>query len=233
MSIRAIFFDAGDTLLHKWVLKQERFLWLCRQAGIELPADPDRIAAGVAAHERFFQNRRKHVVNVDWFVRLNRTGLAAMGITGDLDALARRIHEAGDQVPDQRFVDPEALPLLEYLRSRGIRLAVVSNWDGSLVNAMRSTGLSGYFDAMLDSDVVGSRKPDTGIFRLACACTGVRAEEAVHVGDSPAADVAGAQAAGVRPVLLDALDLFGEGFEGLPPFDRVTRLADLPALLGL
>ncbi|MDF2630663.1 MAG: HAD-superfamily hydrolase, subfamily variant 3 [Symbiobacteriaceae bacterium] len=233
MTIRAVFFDAGDTLIHRYALKAERFAWLCRQTGLTLPADPARVLAGARAQERFFQDRRKHAdaFSNAWYFRLNQIALAGMGYEGDVDGAAKAILKAVGPMPKTSVVDPEAVPLLGYLRSRGYRLAIVSNWDGTLIDVLRETGLGGYFDAVLDSDVVGSRKPDTRIFDVACAATGVRPEEAVHIGDSPCADVAGALAAGVHPLLLDALDLFGDGFDDLPAFERIALLSDLPAWL--
>lgn len=234
MAIRALFFDAGDTLVYLWALKAERFAWLCRESGLSLPDEPERLLAGARAQERFFQDRRSHTDawSKEWYLRMNRAGLEAMGLEGDLDDLAARIFAFSRTAPRRFEVDPDAPALLEWLRSRGYRLAIISNWDGSLIDALRPTGLAGYFDAVLDSDVVGSRKPDTRMYELACAITGVRPEEAMHIGDSPAADVAGALAAGLRPVLLDALDAFTGGFPGLPPFERVQRLSQLPALLN-
>lgn len=234
MTIRAVFFDAGDTLIHRWTLKAERFAWLCRNGGIRLPDDPARVMAGARAHELFYQDRRKHAdaFSIPWYIRLNRTGLAAMGAEGDLDAMAAATIRAAQGIPKEEVADPEAIPLLDSLREKGYRLAIVSNWDGTLIDYLRRTGLGGYFDAVLDSDVVGSRKPDTRIFEVACAATGVRPGEAVHIGDSPCADVAGALAAGVTPLLLDALDLFGDGYDNLPPFERIGRLSELPAWLG-
>jgi putative hydrolase of the HAD superfamily len=233
MPVRAIFFDAGDTLLHRWVMKTERYPWLCRQAAISLPEDPALLRAGAIAYERFFQDRRKHTDTWSraWWTRLNRSGLAAMGVTGDLDAQANRIGDIMAALPAAHLVDPEAVPLLELLRTQGYRLAVVSNWDGTLVDTLRQTPLAGYFDAVLDSDVIKSAKPDTRIFDIACAATGVQPAEAVHVGDSPGADVAGAQAAGIRPVLLDALNLYSGRFDDLPRFASIQRLSQLPDVL--
>lgn len=233
MTIRAVFFDAGDTLVHRWVLKAERFLWLCEQAG--MPADHEVRRAGAIAQERFFQGRQNHenVWSREWFRRLNRAGLEGLGLAdADLDRLAASIHDLALSLPQgEHALDPEALPLLSELRARGCRLAVISNWDGTLVDALRPTGLGGYFDAILDSQVVGSRKPDTRMFEIACAAAGVRPDEAVHVGDSPGADVAGALRAGVHPVLLDALGAFHtEMIPGLP-CHRIGRLSELPALL--
>jgi HAD superfamily hydrolase (TIGR01549 family) len=234
VTIRAVFFDAGDCLIHRWVMKAERFAFLCREAGLSLPGDPAAILAGARAHERFFQDRRRHADtwSLEWYIRFMRTGLEAMGAAGDLEAAARQIVATSAKRPRHEMVDPEALPLLEYLRAKGYRLAIVSNWDGTLIDTVRACGLAGFFDAVLDSSVVHSDKPDTRMFEIACAATGVRPEEAIHIGDSPCADVAGAQAAGVRPVLLDALDIFGGGFYDLPAFDRIQRLAELPAWLA-
>jgi putative hydrolase of the HAD superfamily len=232
--LRAVFLDAGDTLIHRWVLKANRFAWLCRQASIPLPDDPTRVVEGAAACERFFQDRRRHhdAKQPHWFVRMYLAGLSAMGLEGDLHRLAERIHETARALPETQVVDPEAVPLLEHLRSRGYRLALVSNWDGSLVDLVRRLGLGGYFDAVLDSGVVGRCKPDAHLFHIACAATGVEPQEAVHVGDSPDADVAGAMAAGIHPVLLDALNLFADGFPGLASAIRIRRLSDLPAVLA-
>ncbi len=237
MPVRAVFFDAGDTLVHKWVLKAERFLWLCRQAQTPVPDDPILQREGARAQERYFQNRQQHEDrdSRDWFIRMNRLGLEGMGLSGpDLDALAATILDISKTLPQRSGVlDPEAIPLLKSLRASGYRLAIISNWDGTLVDILRPSGLSGYFDAVLDSDVVGSRKPEARMFEIACAACGVRPEEAVHVGDSPGADVLGALKAGITPVLLDPLDLFSEGYPGLPGrYERIQRLSELPELLA-
>lgn len=214
-------------------MKGERFAWLCQAAGVALPADPARVLAGARAQERFFQDRRKHpdAKSQTWYLRMLATGLQAAGVTEETTALAARIARAVAPLPKTEHVDPEAVGLLEHLRAKGYRLAIVSNWDGTLVDVLRLAGIAGYFDAVIDSAVVGSDKPETRIFEIACAATGVKPAEAVHVGDSPGADVKGALTAGIRPVLLDPLDLFAEGFDDLPAFDRILRLSDLPALL--
>lgn len=59
---------------------------------------------------------------------------------------------------------------------------------------------------VVDSTIVGTAKPDPAIFRHALAVLDLPAEAVLHVGDSAAADVAGAQAAGLAAVHLDPLD---------------------------
>jgi putative hydrolase of the HAD superfamily len=98
---------------------------------------------------------------------------------------------------------------------------VVSNWDCSLSEVLERVGLRGLVDAVVVSAVVGASKPDAAIFQAGLAAAACDAGEAVHVGDSPEADVDGARAAGVRPLLL-ARDGGGD----------LRSLAELPALLS-
>ena len=108
-------------------------------------------------------------------------------------------------------LDPEAPRVIEGLKSRGLRLAVVSNTeDGRLRDALEAAGVADLFDLLVDSHHVGVRKPDPAIFRHALERLGVEAEEAAFVGDSYAHDALPAHALGMRAVLLDPLDLHPE-----------------------
>ncbi len=98
---------------------------------------------------------------------------------------------------------PEAPDVLRELRARGARLVVVSNWDVSLHDALADTGLAPLVDGALSSAEVGARKPDPLIFHRALELAGVAPSEAIHVGDTPEADVEGALAAGIEPILVD------------------------------
>ncbi len=105
------------------------------------------------------------------------------------------------------LLDPDALSILASLRARGIRTAIVSNtpW-GSPAHAWRVElarhGLLAAVDAAVFCTDVGYRKPHPAPIERALNLLGVRAAEAVFVGDDPRWDVAGAQRAGVRPILL-------------------------------
>lgn len=96
---------------------------------------------------------------------------------------------------------------LARLREAGVRLAVVSNSEGTVEAMLNEVGLAGYFHTILDSWVVGVAKPDPGIFHLALKRLGAQASEAVMLGDVPKFDIDGARAAGVRAVLVDPLNL--------------------------
>jgi putative hydrolase of the HAD superfamily len=122
---------------------------------------------------------------------------------------------------------PEAPEALRALRAMGLRLVVVSNWDVSLHERLAETGLAELVDGAVASAEAGVAKPDPAIFALGLARAGVPAEAAWHVGDSLDADVEGALAAGLAPVLLDR----GGGAPGVGAGVRlIGSLAELPPL---
>jgi putative hydrolase of the HAD superfamily len=120
----------------------------------------------------------------------------------------------------------DAAPALRALRAGGARLVVVSNWDASLHERLAETGLAPLVDGAIASAEAGSAKPDPAIFARALALVGVPAHAAWHVGDSVEADVAGARAAGLTPILLDR-----DGTAAPPAGVRtITSLAELAPL---
>jgi putative hydrolase of the HAD superfamily len=90
------------------------------------------------------------------------------------------------------------------LRAAGHRLVVVSNWDVSLHDMLRTTGLAALVDGAISSAEAGERKPAPGIFHRALRLAGAGPGEppGLHAGDSLDLDVAGALGAGLRAVLV-------------------------------
>lgn len=122
-------------------------------------------------------------------------------------------------------VYPDVPPALNALRGRGMRLAVVSNWDCSLPEWLERAGLTQSFHGVVSSAVAGAAKPAAAPFEAALNLLEVPAGHAVHVGDSVRNDVEGARAAGVRPVLIARDGREPEGVE------TVRSLADLLCLI--
>jgi putative hydrolase of the HAD superfamily len=123
---------------------------------------------------------------------------------------------------------PEVPAVLDALRGGGARLVVVSNWDVSLHDVLRRAGLACRLDAVLTSAEEGIAKPDPELFARALARAGVvDPADALHVGDDPLTDIAGARAAGVPAVLLARGSQPGAK-RGLPAGVRVIgTLSDL------
>jgi putative hydrolase of the HAD superfamily len=145
----------------------------------------------------------------------------ALELDVDLDALTDTLLAA---IRFEPF--PDTVPALEALRAAGVRLVAASNWDVSLHEQLDRTGLTPLLDGAISSAEVGAPKPDPEIFVRALALAGASPEEALHVGDDVEADVGGALAAGLEPVLIDR-----DGSLAAPPgVRRIASLAELPAL---
>jgi len=120
------------------------------------------------------------------------------------------------------------------IAARGVAIAIVSNADGTVERQLRDDGICQVgpgagveVAAVLDSGVVGVAKPDPAIFRLALERLGADAAHTLHVGDTPAADVVGARAAGLHPVLVDPYDHHAHDAATV----RVRHLADVADLI--
>jgi putative hydrolase of the HAD superfamily len=125
-----------------------------------------------------------------------------------------------DSIAFRAFDD--VAPLLSGLDRAGVAVAVVSNWDCSLPEAL--TGACIEIELVFDSASSGSSKPDPGIFRRAVELLGVKPARALHVGDTEATDGVGARAAGVDVRILDRdAGSAGPG--------TITALTDVLALL--
>ncbi len=111
--------------------------------------------------------------------------------------------------------------MLARLRRRGLRLAVISNWDLRLRPVLERLRLLRYFDVVVISQEVGFAKPDPAIFERASDLLEVPPEQILHVGDELPADVRGARAAGFQVLALPGWGRF-----------RVPRLAKLTAWLN-
>lgn len=106
------------------------------------------------------------------------------------------------------------------------RMVLVSNFYGNIEAILRDYGLAEYFDAVIESAVVGVRKPDPEIYRLGVKATGCEAKDVTVIGDSYSKDIVPANAIGCR-----AIWLRGEGWSGEDAGDladiEITALGDV------
>lgn len=92
--------------------------------------------------------------------------------------------------------------VLEKLHFEGLRLGVISNFYGNIETLCREFGFFDYLDVVLDSIVVGVRKPEPAVFQMALDKLGVPASEVAYVGDSFERDVLPAKGAGMKTIWL-------------------------------
>ena len=127
-------------------------------------------------------------------------------------------------------LDPDALQVLSWLASHGIKRAVCSNAPfppEMMRRQVSSNGISEMVDAVVFSSEVGRRKPAPELYRAALGAIGVEPQHALFVGDRVREDYEGPRAIGMRAVIFTA------HAEGLPPsgIPMIASLSDLPGLL--
>jgi len=126
----------------------------------------------------------------------------------------------------------DSIPTLEALRGH-VRLAVITNGPQDMqIDKLEVHGCERHFELFLASSELGVLKPDPRIFAHTCSKLGVAPNEAWHVGDSLATDVAGARAAGLTAVWLNRTGATRQAGEPVPDYE-IGSLAELPALLGI
>ncbi len=130
--------------------------------------------------------------------------------------------------PDGWRVFPETRPTLQALLGKGVRLAVISNWDSRLPELLAELGLDSFFEVITVSAIEGVEKPNRLIFDRTLERLGMTAEGVIHVGDSPHEDYNGAADAGLTPVLIDRPGLFSD--DG---FRRIDNLDQLPEMVSV
>jgi HAD superfamily hydrolase (TIGR01549 family) len=138
---------------------------------------------------------------------LTEAGIALSEATA---AALAELHPYHQQFNLWEDVPDEVRPALAALRAAGLRLAVVSNSNGTLQRLFERLGLTEAVDTIFDSYDEGVEKPDPRFFRLALDRTGADSRTTLHIGDLYYVDVVGARAAGITPVLLDVADLYPE-----------------------
>ena len=97
----------------------------------------------------------------------------------------------------------DAKTILSRLNSSGIRLGVISNFDGRLRTILRQLDVADRFEHLVISSEVGAEKPSARIFHEAARRFAVEPTEILHVGDDPEVDVDGARMAGLQALLVD------------------------------
>jgi putative hydrolase of the HAD superfamily len=229
---RAVFFDAGETILHPAPSFPELFANVLARSGHAV--DPAVVREGMhAIPQRFVDAAEQGEL---WTTSPERSRvfwtsvyhhfLERVGLPTD-DGLQDALYGAFTEVGNYELFS-DVRPVFGALSDMGMRLGLISNFEAWLDDLLIHLGIRDAFDVRVISGVEGIEKPDPAIFELALARAGLPPEETVYVGDVPAFDVEPPVALGMHAVLIDRRERHPR-FAG----PRVTDLRDLPGLLEL
>ena len=144
---------------------------------------------------------------------------------GQANALADQSFEVFLHARHQLDIFPEVLPTLEALANH-FALGVVTNGNADV----RRLGLADYFKFALCAEDIGIAKPDARLFHEALQRGDATPDTAVHIGDHPGDDIAGAQQAGLRAIWFNPA---GKAWEAdRLPDAEIRSLPELPKLLA-
>ena len=237
MSIDGVIFDLGSTLIHRTGLQieREKCSVLANFAAAELGCRDPITLASQLLEIRLDAWRQ---AEADLVERLATESIAqAFALTGlPADEATLRRAEAVFFKPEVQIsrLYPAALETLEELRAMGLRIGMISNATshGLIVEITARHRIDAYFNPLVSSAGHGRVKPHPAIFTHVLNAWGVPVSRAVMVGDTLAADIAGAHAVGMRSILVDIEpNPANAAFAGAAPTARVEALQEIPLLI--
>lgn len=204
--IRLVIFDVWDTLLSLEGMQEALASGLHNVLRIK---SQDEILDVIKIVRNEVRSLRVYEVSADEAVSASRIRLCdRLGIKVE-DFL--KVHE--DLANEARkgrlnyLVFDDVKEVLSFIRDAGLKVAVLGNvlfWDSTITESiLNSSGLSRLVDSYFFSDRLGVQKPELEAFANVLRFFGVKAGEAVHVGDNVREDFGGALAAGLKAILIN------------------------------
>lgn len=232
--IKGIIFDYGGTLDtggDHW----STVIWAAYQkAGIAV--DEAQFREAYVAGERELARTRHILPDHDFSdlllikMRLELQWLSENGHFPPADVEEKAKEVAGYCYEAAKSKVAEAKPVLEDLNKR-YPLVLVSNFYGNMESVLKDFGIEDCFKKVIESAVVGVRKPDPKIFELGVKALGITPEETLVVGDSYKKDIVPAETLGCQ-----VLWIKGSGWtpeDDAQTHDNIIRdISEIGSLLG-
>jgi len=203
---RAIFFDAGGTLFRPFPSVGHYYSKVATKYGCAVAEEKIETAFRRVWHDHDkIGNLKSHLTEKnekEFWRKVVSEIFKGLGTISPFDDFFNELHDLFARPEVWKFF-PEAEEVLTALKEKGYTIGLVSNWDSRLVKLCAGLGLDRFLDFKVISVIFGVAKPDPKIFHEALRLAGVKADEAVHIGDSLEDDIRGAYLAGIRSVWLD------------------------------
>jgi HAD superfamily hydrolase (TIGR01549 family) len=218
--IKAIFFDFDGTLRHSNPSSMETFYRFVDEEGYAT-SPKQRLEGARWVNEYWAESEelRKDLArfgpwqdNGEFWLNHARRHLLALG-SPEAQAVelatkvTQRMHSEYEPVD---CVHADVPSVLGNLRKAGFSLAVVSNRSRPYDELMAALDLTQFFEFWIAAGELGTFKPDPAVLHHAAERAGVNANQTAYVGDNYYADVLGARAAGMHPVLFDPKSVYPE-----------------------
>lgn len=241
--IRLVTFDLYDTLIELDPTRWDRLSRVLTAMGIE--HDPavlkatDLIAEDYWTEINTIEPIRDREADIQDEIRIEymERWLEAAGLRADREFATTVRHayraeyetRARESIPglvDGYRVFPDVNRTMKRLREAGVLCAVISNADDDVTEFCARLQFAHEMDLIVTSALVGYEKPDIRTFQAALEPLDIAGPDAVHIGDQPRSDIAGALATGMRAALIDRYRRHDPDAHSVPLFHGLDDLAD-------
>lgn len=144
----------------------------------------------------------------------------------EIESTAERMAQCINNTTTQLLT--ENRQVLERLRQHGLPMVLVSNFYGNINTVLRDAHIEGFFKAVIESAVVGVRKPDPEIFALGVRALGLPASEVLVVGDTYTKDIVPAHSLGCHTIWIKGRQWDDKPADASICDAVITRLDQLP-----
>jgi len=213
--IKAVFFDFYNTLVKFEPPRERLHVQACKGLGIEVEEIAIRRSLPMADefyHKESLKSPIRSRSDQDqkaFYTQYEMTLLKGAGVEVSAQIAWDIISLVRQQRPQLLLYD-DVLPILSWLKGRGLTIGIISNVDRDINGYCQNLGLNPILDLVVTSVEVGVGKPGAAIFFTALTRAGVEPEAAVHIGDQYRIDVMGAKGVGMKALLIDRDDFYPE-----------------------
>lgn len=207
--IKAVFFDAGETLIHAHPSVPQIYSDITKGFGVNVTPQLFK-EHFIPVVKEFMGNLYTRPVSSDrseknlWKEITHAMYLQIPILRNSLEFLPwfeTLFYVFGTKEAWRVFDDVHST--LKEIKSRKLKCGIISNWDTRLENILKGYELDSYMDFIAISAKVGYRKPDARIFEYGLTRMNLKPDQVIYVGDSYVVDVLGAKQIGINSLLID------------------------------
>ena len=206
-NIKAIFFDAADTL---FFIKEGLGKTYAAPA-IKYGRDPDPHDLKKSFSKHFpsapplafggVSDKERKVLEKKWWYDVVRKVYNDVGMFDEFDSYFNDLFEVFRTTAWQIF--PETKNVLTMIKGLGLKIVVVSNFDSRVYDVCENLKIIDHFDDFIISSEAGYAKPDVEIYNIALSRNNLNPDEAIFIGDNYLNDYDAPKNLGMKALLLN------------------------------
>lgn len=228
-NIKAVFFDAADTLFYIKEGLGNTYAAPARKYGIDPDPKELRKAFGKYFPEApplaFEAENKEELQSLEkkWWYDVVHKVYTDIGMFDEFDNYFHDLFEVFRTSAWEIF--PETKEVLTRIKTRGYKIIVVSNFDSRVYDVCSGMDILDHFDDFVISSESGYAKPSIEIFQLALQRNGLMPDECVHIGDNYMNDFVCPTSIGMNAIFLDR--------DNEHPDKSISKIKDLNELLNI